>query len=83
LILRDEAELGGAITKRPYLRCIHGDGLCLWRLLRVAEAAKVFECILTLSQNDNQGVRLSLNDVRVGRSWEEMDEREAKAHAAL
>jgi hypothetical protein len=32
----------GLIDNRPYLRCLHGKGLCLWRLGRVQEAAAVF-----------------------------------------
>jgi tetratricopeptide (TPR) repeat protein len=71
----------GHINNRPYLRCLHGFGLCLWRLRRFAEAAKVFEGIVTLNPSDNQGVRFCLEDVQHGRSWAEMQEREEKEHA--
>ncbi len=64
----------GHVFNRPFLRCLHGFGLCLWRLDRTAEARQVFERILSLSPNDNQGVRFCWNDVRSGRSWAEMVE---------
>lgn len=62
----------GRIYNRPFLRCLHGYGLCLWRLGRLAEAQQVFERILSLNPNDNQGVRSCWHDVRQGRSWDEM-----------
>ena len=65
------------------LRCMHGYGLCLWRLRRFSEAAKVFERILSLNPNDNQGVRFCLDDVQHGLSWEDMHDREERAHANL
>ena len=66
----------GRIYNRPFLRCLHGYGLCLWRLGRLTEAEQVFERILALNPNDNQGVRFCWNDVRQGRAWEEMRARE-------
>lgn len=66
----------GRIYNRPFLRCLHGYGLCLWRLGRVAEAERVFERILSLNPNDNQGARFCWDDVRQGRRWEEMKGRE-------
>jgi hypothetical protein len=33
----------GLIDNRPFLRCMHGYGLCLWRLGRFDEAERVFE----------------------------------------
>ncbi len=71
----------GRIYNRPFLRCLHGYGLCLWRLGKLAEARQVFERILSLNPNDNQGVRFCWEDVRHGRSWEEMHEREDAADA--
>jgi tetratricopeptide (TPR) repeat protein len=47
----------GRIYNRPFLRCLHGYGLCLWRLGRLAEAAQTFERILSFNPNDNQGIR--------------------------
>ncbi len=62
----------GRIYNRPFLRCLHGYGLCVWRLGRLPEAERVFERILSLNPNDNQGVRFCWNAVRHGRSWEEI-----------
>jgi hypothetical protein len=45
------------------------------------EAQQVFERILSLNPNDNQGVRFCWEDVRKGRSWEELQEREEAARA--
>ncbi len=39
----------GRIDNRPFLRCMHGYGLCLWRLGRMAEAAAIFERMLWLN----------------------------------
>lgn len=61
----------GAIENRPFLRCLHGYGLCLWRAKRFKEAADVFNKMLWLNPNDNQGVRFLVPDVEAGRSWEE------------
>mgnify|MGYP001047159295 FL=1 len=59
----------GLIDNRPYLRCLHGFGLCLWRLGRFAETGQVFERILWLNPTDNQGVRFLLPEVRRGVRW--------------
>lgn len=61
----------GHVDNRPFLRCLHGYGLCLWRLGRFAEAACVFERILWLNPSDNQGVRFLLDDVGAAKAWEE------------
>ena len=63
----------GLIDNRPYLRCLHGYGLCLWRLKRFDEADAVFDHMLWLNPSDNQGVRLVLDDVRAQAAWEERD----------
>jgi hypothetical protein len=61
----------GGINNRPFLRCLHGYGLCLWRLGRVREAEKVFTRMLWLNPSDNQGVRFNLYDVKEGEAWHE------------
>lgn len=71
--------LWGAIYNRPFLRCLHGYGLCLWRLGRVEEARQVFERILSLNPIDNQGVRACWGDVCKARTWVEMHRREEQA----
>jgi tetratricopeptide (TPR) repeat protein len=61
----------GHVDNRPFLRCMHGYGLCLWRLGRFDEAERVFGRMLWLNPSDNQGVRFLLENVRAGKAWEE------------
>jgi hypothetical protein len=61
----------GLIDNRPFLRCIHGYGLCLWRLGHFDDAERVFDRMLWLNPSDNQGVRFLIDDVRAGTAWEE------------
>ena len=71
----DGVLLWGSIYNRPFLRCLHGYGLCLWRLGHAPEARVVFERILSLNPSDNQGVRFCWEYLREGRTWEEMREK--------
>lgn len=66
----------GDLRSRPFMRALHGRGLCLWRLGRVEEARQVFAWMLELNPNDNQGVRFLLHDLDEGLSWEESTVRE-------
>jgi hypothetical protein len=59
----------GHIDNRPFLRCVHGYGLCLWRLGRLKEAEEVFTRMLWLNPTDNQGVRFLLGEVRERKVW--------------
>ena len=59
------------IDNRPFLRCMHGYGLCIWRLGRFDEALTVFNRILWLNPSDNQGVRFLLDEVREKTAWED------------
>ena len=61
----------GHIDNRPFLRCMHGFGLCLWRLDRFEEAERVFDRMLWLNPSDNQGVRLLIDAVRARTAWED------------
>jgi hypothetical protein len=61
----------GWIDNRPFLRCMHGFGLCLWRLGRFEEAAGIFDRMLWLNPSDNQGVRFIIDEVRAGAPWRE------------
>jgi hypothetical protein len=63
----------GYIDNRPFLRCLHGFGLCLWRLERFEEAERVFERMLWLNPSDNQGVRFLIDDVRARTAWEDRE----------
>jgi hypothetical protein len=60
----------GWIDNRPFLRCMYGFGLCLWRLDRFEESARIFDRMLSLNPSDNQGVRFLIDDVRAKVSWE-------------
>ncbi len=63
----------GYIYNRPYLRALHGYGLCLWRLDQPGNARAVFERILSLNPADHQGVRFCWNDIRNGHPWRSED----------
>jgi hypothetical protein len=70
----DGVLLWGRIYNRPFLRCLYNYGLCLWRLGRAPEAQMVFERILSLNPNDNQGARFCWDLLRNGGTWEELRE---------
>ena len=58
------------LDNRPFLRSLHGMGLCLWRLGRAKEAQAVFSTMLWLNPSDAQGERFNLQCVRDGLAWE-------------
>jgi len=60
----------GFVNNRPFLRCMHGYGICLWRLGRFTEAARNFERMLWLNPSDNQGVRFLIDNVKDRVTWE-------------
>ena len=64
----------GLIDNRPFLRCMQGLGLCLWRLGLFDEARALFERMLWLNPSDNQGVRFLLRDLRSRKPWEDRPE---------
>ena len=64
----------GPIDNRPFLRCMQGYGLCLWRLERWEEADRVFERMLWMNPSDNQGIRFLLPDVRARKAWVDEDD---------
>ncbi len=59
----------GWLDNRPFLRCMYGYGLCLWRLERFAEAGQIFQKLLWLNPSDNQGARFVIDEVRAKKSW--------------
>jgi len=67
----DDVLLWGHINNRPFLRCMHGYGLCLWRMGRFDEVRRVFERMLWLNPPDNQGVRFFIEEVRARKRWED------------
>ncbi|MDA2927581.1 hypothetical protein MYX78_10205 [Acidobacteria bacterium AH-259-G07] len=62
---------GGRIDNRPFLRCMHGYGLCLWRLGHFDEAESIFDRMLWLNPSDKQGVRFLIDELRTGTAWED------------
>jgi tetratricopeptide (TPR) repeat protein len=70
------------LYNRPFLRCLHGYALCLWRLGRNEAAIDVFERILAFNPNDNQGARFCWYDARQGKTWEQAQERDEAAARA-
>jgi hypothetical protein len=60
----------GLIDNRPFLRCLHGLALSLWRLERFAEAEQVLDRMLWLNPSDNQGARTILPAVQAREAWE-------------
>ncbi len=61
----------GLMNNRPFLRCMHGYGLCLWRLGRFDEAEHIFEKMLWLNPSDNQGVRFLIDEVKAQSAWKD------------
>jgi tetratricopeptide (TPR) repeat protein len=67
----NEVLLWAELNNRPFFRCLHGYGLCLWRLGRFKEAEKVFERMLWLNPPDNQGARFNIYLVKDKKPWRE------------
>jgi len=66
----------GMIDNRPFLRCLHGYGLCLWRLGEVARAKEVFQRMIWLNPTDNQGIRFLLASIDQGKTWKDFQKGE-------
>ena len=63
----------GHIANRPFLRCLHGYGLCLWRLSQFQEAERIFNRMLWFNPSDNQGVRFLIEEVRAQTAWQDRE----------
>ena len=63
----------GLIDNRPFLRCMHGYGLCLWRLGYFDEAERIFQQMLWLNPSDNQGMRFLIDEVKAKTVWEDRE----------
>lgn len=59
----------GFIDNRPYLRCLQGYGLSLWRLGNFKEARYIFNRLLWLNPTDNKGIRFIIPEVEAGIEW--------------
>lgn len=53
----------GLLETRPYMRALEGKARCLWELRRREEALDVYQDMLRLNPNDNQGMRYLLLDL--------------------
>jgi len=73
----------GLIYNRPFLRCMHGYALCLWRLGRYTEAEAQFERLLHLDPDDALGARFCWSAVRAGRPWEDFENGDPEGDSAL
>ena len=62
------------LGNRPYLRCLHGYALCLWRLGRFEDAVEVIEKLPWINPSDNQGARYHLAQLRAGAPWTDQPE---------
>ena len=63
----------GFIDNRPFLRCVNGFGLRLWRLGRFEEAESIFDRMLWMNPTDNQGVRFLIDEVKAKTAWEDSE----------
>jgi tetratricopeptide (TPR) repeat protein len=63
----------GLMDNRPFLRCMHGYGLCLWRLGRFDAAEQIFQKMLWLNPSDNQGMRSLIDEVKAKTAWEDRE----------
>jgi tetratricopeptide (TPR) repeat protein len=61
----------GHIDNRPFLRALHGYGLCLWRLEHRDDALQVFNRLLWLSPSDNLGARFLIEPIQAGEKWKD------------
>ena len=61
----------GWLDNRPFLRCLHGYGMSLWRLGRFEEAERLCERILWLDPSDAMGERFNLHSVRAREAYTE------------
>ena len=68
----------GMIDNRPFLRCLHGLGLCHWALEDFKKARGIFERMLWLNPSDNQGARFLLNQVNAGFNYKGSENEQKK-----
>jgi hypothetical protein len=57
------------VENQPFLRCLFGYALCLWRLDRQREAADVIEQLVWLNPADQQGARFVQRALKRGLRW--------------
>lgn len=64
------------IDNRPYLRCLHGLGLCWWQKGQADKAWQVFQQLLQYNPTDSQGVRFILYALQRGLNYEQYQREE-------
>ena len=69
----------GHLDNRPFLRCLNGYALALWRKQRFEEALAAFEWLLRLDPSDNQNARVNWLAVHDGGLWDQDDDEHAFA----
>lgn len=57
------------LDNRPFLRCLNGYGLCLWRCQRWEETQQVFEQLLALDPLDTFEIQASLPMIAAHEQW--------------
>jgi hypothetical protein len=72
----------GHVNNRPFLRCLHGYGLCFWWLGDHKKAREVFHRMMWLNPTDNQGIRFVLAALDQGQSWQEFTAEEKKERSS-
>jgi len=61
----------GLIDNRPFLRCLHGLGITLYRQRNVVDAMAIFQKMIWLNPRDNQGARFLIDSLIKGVKWED------------
>jgi hypothetical protein len=61
----------GMVDNRPFLRCLHGIAISLWKLRQNAAAVAMMDRILWLCPSDNLGERLVIEAVARGEPWDD------------
>ena len=64
----------GLIDNRPFFRCLHGLGLCFYRMKKPTEALMIFSKMIWMNPSDNQGARFLINALIDGISWEKFSD---------
>ena len=63
---------------RPYLRAIQGLALVFWREYEIEKAKELFNLLINLNPEDNQGIRYCLAAIYKGLTWNDFGKIEDK-----
>lgn len=69
------------LGNRPFLRCVHGMGLSLWRLGKHGPAAEVLRRLVRLDPADHFGVGVNIAAIEEGAAWPRTRGSEGALHA--